>query len=170
MIEILNPEQTEQRGPNAELLYRTLQYIKDHPDEWDQSDWRSIYANPGTPPVGCFALHTCLLAGGEFVDEDQWGRDSSTTCFFKFVPELDGPHSQIPDSTLPLEWSDEHGVHPSGRARAVLGLTVDQGNFLFYGQNSIELFEYKIQTILNHPEVDDSIELSRLQRGESEDS
>ncbi len=41
--------------PNVELLEKTLKYIEEHPEEWDQAEWFC-----GT--VACFAGHVVGLA------------------------------------------------------------------------------------------------------------
>lgn len=48
---------------NVELLEKTLQHIKDHPEEWDQSIYRSQTLPNGCSTACCFAGTAVLLAG-----------------------------------------------------------------------------------------------------------
>jgi hypothetical protein len=41
---------------NVELLDKTLNYVLDHPDEWEQSMWHC-------GSTGCFAYWACVLSG-----------------------------------------------------------------------------------------------------------
>jgi hypothetical protein len=46
---------------NTDLLTKTLAYIEEHPEEWNQENWRC-----GTQC--CFAGHAALLAGWQWVN------------------------------------------------------------------------------------------------------
>lgn len=46
--------------PNADLAYRVLDHIDEHPEQWDQGRWIGK-AECGT--VACFAGWACLLSG-----------------------------------------------------------------------------------------------------------
>jgi hypothetical protein len=48
-------------APNVDLLRRTLAYIEEHPQEWNQRAWRC-----GT--TACFAGHAVILDGGRWAD------------------------------------------------------------------------------------------------------
>jgi hypothetical protein len=57
---------------NVELLERTLTYIRDHPEEWDQGHW---ICNT----TACFAGHAILLDGVEITNRlpSNWGMYST---------------------------------------------------------------------------------------------
>jgi len=52
--------------PNTELLKKTLTYIKDNPEQWEQDWWVTAADDRETPGCGtayCFAGHTVVLSG-----------------------------------------------------------------------------------------------------------
>lgn len=51
-------------SPNVALLTATLEYIKAHPEEWDQKTWRC-----GT--TACFAGHAVKQAGARWVNQHE---------------------------------------------------------------------------------------------------
>lgn len=53
------------REPNAELAYKVLDYIRAHPEEWDQRTW---YTKNMCGTAACFAGWSVILAGGKIVD------------------------------------------------------------------------------------------------------
>lgn len=58
---------------NIQLLDEVLDYIIDHPDEWDQGSWFDNSAKSACGTTACFAGHALKMTGHEIVmkrDED----------------------------------------------------------------------------------------------------
>jgi len=93
---------------NAPLMFKTLDHIDAHPDEYNQGEW-ATKGPCGT--VACFAGTAVMLAGHEF---DFRYEDVDATDVVK----------------------DGRSIREV--ARLELGLTFDQGEVLFYGGNSLD--------------------------------
>lgn len=109
-------ENTE-NGVNVPLLRQTLDYIKTHPQEWDQEVWRWV-TDCGT--VACFAGTACRLNGDTFGDLD---------CV-DLVILPDGKVQEI-----------------KGRARDILGLTIGEADGLFAAENTLETLEQIVEEL-----------------------
>jgi hypothetical protein len=55
---------------NVAGLNQTMQYIEEHPEEWDQGNWAVTKAGCGT--AYCFAGTWAALNGAEFDFNDYW--------------------------------------------------------------------------------------------------
>lgn len=98
---------------NVPLLRKTLEFVSEHPEEWNQRTWG--YNFPcGT--VGCFAHHACRLSGAEFVDAQH------------VLAAPGDPRDRI------FVHLGKRVVHVSDRARRALG--VENAN-LFGGANTL---------------------------------
>lgn len=109
-------ENTE-NGVNVPLLRQTLDYIKTHPQEWDQEVWRQVRPC-GT--VACFAGWACALNGDRF-NPDDWD--------FVITDES--------GVSFPIE----------DRAREILGLTIGDADWLFDGGNTLDDLEQIVEEL-----------------------
>lgn len=121
---------------NVQLLQDTLNYIKNHPDEWYQSSWyahfdadstRWFAGDAGAPcrTAYCFAGTAAILSG---------------------FPPPPKEHRTI--------WSDENGVQVDEYAEKALGLTYSQAVELFHASNTLEDLEEMVAKIIENPEID----------------
>jgi hypothetical protein len=122
--------------PNAELLEQVMQYIEDHPEQWDQSDWVCETA-------GCFAGNALLLSGFERVYGDYYGRYTK--------------RGERPDREAVL--MRDRLFSPAGETRYVeqtaacaLGLQGSQKR-LFTGNNCIHTLRKLVERLKADPEV-----------------
>jgi hypothetical protein len=103
---------------NVDLLRKTLAHVEAHPQEWNQSAWRTHLGL-------CFGSRACELAGG------QWIHDDPHHAFAPYlVPEKGDARRDV--STLR---DGPKGVYAGVRARRILGLTDDQATRLFASVN-----------------------------------
>lgn len=106
---------------NVELLQKTLQYIKDHPEEWNQSSW-----DCGT--TACFAGWACRLAIMEnetlFAEYGRyWEKKGWESSFpYNFIEQL---------------------------AKDVLDIDHDDANNLFSSTNTLNTLEEIVNDIIN---------------------
>ena len=70
-VPVLNPK-TMTYDERKKLAYDTLDYIKAHPERWDQGEWR---CSTGM----CYAGWLATLAGGTWMDEDFGSYTTSAT-------------------------------------------------------------------------------------------
>ena len=104
---------------NAPLMFKTLDYIRDHPGQWNQGEWAEQTAC-GT--VACFAGTAVMLTGYDFdftVYEDEVRSTDKVTT----------------------------GDNIRDVATIELGLTAIQADFLFYGGNTLEDLEQYVGLI-----------------------
>lgn len=134
---------------NEKLLLETLEYIKTHPQFWEQSAW-GIWTNEvtGHPEIilttvameeinscgsaFCFAGHAALRTG--------------------FPPPPKSPNEM---------WTDDKGTWIDDHARTALGLTYDQADILFSPENTMDELETLVKAIIENPEID-ADELEKL--------
>lgn len=107
--------------PNVALLRQTLDYIEDHPLDWDQARWHC-----GT--VCCFAGRAALLNGAEWAQI----HGMSATRSVAVVARDDDPAGHVRES------DGCRFVHVEVRAARVLGLTLEQAQDLFDPANSLD--------------------------------
>lgn len=98
---------------NAALLRQTLDYIKTHPEQWEQSTWR---AEELCGTVACFAGWACALNGDMF-DPSEWDL------------VLTDANGKPVDSMI------------ERRAEEILGLTEDQADDLFGAYRTLDELE-----------------------------
>jgi hypothetical protein len=110
---------------NTTLLRQTLNYIKEHPQEWNQKEWRC-----GT--TYCFAGTAVKLDGGEFVSED------SPRVYAR------------PEEFNPARWAycGFPTIEIYSRAVNILGLTDEQADNLFAPNNNLTDLEYKVNELI----------------------
>jgi len=107
---------------NLAFLHQTLEYIKTHPNQWNQATWRC-----GTGM--CFAGWACTLAGGHWYDID------GDIAYLDIEPEDDhSRYEQFTDLSFPL-------IHVQDRAQRLLDLDDDICDALFIGSNTLEDLE-----------------------------
>lgn len=98
--------------PNIPLLRKTLEYIEEHPHEWDQDSWAEKW--PGCGTTMCVAGTATYLSGADLVwTRNEGGRISFDEAVLCQTP--DGLHRDIEDYATEL-----------------LGLTPGQANAIFY--------------------------------------
>lgn len=110
---------------NTELLEKVMQYILDHPEEHDQSQWFC-----GT--TACFAGHTALLSGYRL--PHPLGQNEAIAV----VVDKDGKRHYVDDLAIEL-----------------LGLTCDQGNLLFGASNNLEQLQLTVRGLINGQSVNE---------------
>lgn len=130
------------------LLEETLQFIKDNPVEWNQASWR---CGSGM----CFAGHAVTLAGGSWATNP----GSEYSGWLLAEPGEGGSMSMRVDAkgwAIDLDWESDGGnggvrevrcVPAEYRARRLLGLTAEESDRLFEGDNSLEDIEADIGAI-----------------------
>lgn len=104
--------------PNVALLRQTLEYIKAHPQEWDQEFYR---CETGM----CFAGWAATLAGGV------WAGPGDT----EMVAEPDDPADRTFDGR----------IHVADRAERLLGLNAEQVEDLFTPDNDLDDLECYVE-------------------------
>lgn len=104
--------------PNVELLNRTLDYIRTHPKEWQQSSWVCGSS-------ACFAGHALRLAG-HVVSE--------------------GPSPDYGAGIFPL-LDGKYCVNWWGAGAEVLGISEDCADDLFSPYNTLPMLEEKVLQI-----------------------
>lgn len=105
--------------PNVELLDRTLAYIEEHPEEWDQKEWVC-------GSTACFAGNALLLEGLERIRTSN-GRLLSRTDL------------QVPSTGASVEIAET--------AKCALGLTDMQARTLFAGFNNMAALRQMVANI-----------------------
>jgi hypothetical protein len=96
---------------NTDLLRRTMQHIRAHPETWSQIDYRR-------GAIGCFAYHAALLAGGELAHPAPTiPRPSGGEPY----PNHDA-HLRCNGTARGLGFSDADEIHLQEFARRALGL------------------------------------------------
>lgn len=104
---------------NIELLQQTMQYIRDNPEEWDQSYW-------GCGTTACFAGHAVRLTGAKLLHYGD---------------------SLFADYCLPLEAGNP--VDIAEHARRVLELGNEVSQVLFNANNTLEDLEAIVDALIN---------------------
>lgn len=123
---------------NIELLQETLDYIKAHPSEWYQEYWASKAPMCGTK--FCFAGHAIQLAQPKGIKAKFYWMDSAEN-----VSDPSQPHEglltanlvDVPDGTYEV----------AELASRYLGLTDDEADYLFEGDNTIARLEEYIDVL-----------------------
>lgn len=110
--------------PNAQALRDTLEHIKTHPEEWDQSNYRR-----------CFAGITARLAGGV------WSGDDFNT-FLRAAP--DDPPEHLLHTGQPWQQNE---VLVRERAARLLGLTDWEAMGLFWGYNDLDDLQRQVDNL-----------------------
>jgi hypothetical protein len=118
---------------NVELLKAALDYIKTHPDEWEQENWR---CDSGM----CFAGVGSQLAGG------RWLMPSDSPHAAYLIPEPDDAEEDIYEVRVDPFGERQRVVHARQRAKRLFGLNEVQSYRLFAAGNSL----YDIEREINH--------------------
>lgn len=131
---------------NVELLRETLQYIKNNPQSWRQDVWFT-HIDPETGrrvesvieveveevnscnTAFCFAGHAALKSGFPAPPKESYSQ---------WTAEIDGKT-----------------VHVDTYAASKLGITYDQADVLFSGENSLEDIETIVEAIIENPDISD---------------
>ena len=137
---------------NVELLRETMQYIKNNPQSWRQDVWFT-HLDPETgrrthelveveveevnscKTAFCFAGHAALKSGFPSPPKDS---------YTNWIAEINGENV----------WVDAYAARQ-------LGITYDQAEVLFAGENSMEELEVLVEAIINKPDIT-SDDLERL--------
>lgn len=110
--------------PNVALLEETLTYIRDHPEEWDQTKWVC-----GT--AACFAGRAALLSGHT-------------------VPQTHTTH--VTDMVGWFRTDGDERVGEV--AERELGITFDQAEDLFNATNTMDDLEHVVKNIINESQAE----------------
>ena len=127
-VPVLNPK-TMTYDERKRLAYDTLDYIKAHPEDWNQGEWR---CSTGM----CYAGWLVTLAGGTWKNQADNDYDFSSYLTDAVLVPLPG---EEPDPTTLTGVDDGPYVHASTRACALLGIGVrtDTSAHLFNADNGI---------------------------------
>jgi hypothetical protein len=119
---------------NADLLLKTLQFIRTHPELWNQLDYRR-------GNQGCFALHASLLAGGQLADPAPTVlRDGETV--------LNHNANLVRNEVaLRLGFSPDDDIHAREFATRALGMLPHQADDLFRSDNTLLDLELLIRDL-----------------------
>lgn len=115
---------------NAALLRSTLDYIKTHPEQWNQKTWHC-----GT--TACFAGHAAILAGC------RWGHLESSAVILTEALETLVPSWRIED------FGSYRVTSAAAAATVALGLTESQANALFASYNTLESLEEIVEALID---------------------
>lgn len=126
---------------NVELLNKTMTYIKDHPESWDQAYW---IINNYCGTVGCFAGWACMLSGADIK-----------------IPQKNAYYGTIQVNGTTRNVQDF--------AREVLGLDSAKSGALFCSDNSMEDLERMVKHLNDHPDAN-YVELINLRSQRSSSS
>lgn len=119
---------------NTDLLRKTMQHIRGHPDTWSQIDYRR-------GATGCFAYHAALLAGGELAHPAPTvPRPSGGEPY----PNHDA-HLRCNGVAQGLGFSHADEIHLKEFARRALGLNPKQAGDLFWAGNNLADLERLVQ-------------------------
>lgn len=114
---------------NVPLLRKSLEFVTEHPEEWDQTTFGAV-RSCGT--VGCFAHHAVRLDGAKMVGV-QYAR----------FEEGDDPDYLISIAGVPT-------THVRHRAQRVLGLP--DGHRLFDSDNTLLDLEVMVNRLIREAE------------------
>lgn len=110
---------------NVQLLQKTLDHIRSHPEEWEQRFWR---CGAGM----CFAGHAAILGGATWLTELDVTADDFDTVV-------------MPDKTT------KHPVQFA--AQQLLDVTFPQADKLFSADNTFAQLEHLVEAIVRDEEV-----------------
>lgn len=134
---------------NEKLLLETLEYIKTHPQQWDQSVW-GIWTDEVTG-------HPEVIES--IVSVEEINSCGSAFCFAGHAALRTG--FPPPPKVNNAMWTDSNGRFVDDHARTVLGLTWGQADVLFSPENSMDNLETLVTAIIENPEIDQE-ELEKL--------
>lgn len=124
---------------NTKLLDETLEFIKTHPQEWEQKVWFGWYKD------GVLTYDEITV---EMIEQNSC---QSGMCFAGHAALRAG--FPAPPKNNDDLWTDGEGQHVSDFAREKLGLTLGQASALFDGENSLEDLERMVEAIKANPNV-----------------
>lgn len=118
---------------NVQLLQKTLDHIKAHPEEWEQRFWRC-------ETKYCFAGHAAIIGGAEWVvAENDPNPDNMPMWDLVTMPGSDAPRE--------VQFA----------ASELLEITDRQADKLYWGSNTVEDLEYQIEAIIAGRETPDRV-------------
>lgn len=124
---------------NEALLRETLQYIKEHPQQWNQEVWFTWKDANGN-----------RLFDAIEVEFEEVNSCNSAFCFAGHAALKSGFGKPPKDSNRVWEYD---GVEVSEWATDKLGLTWDQADVLFSSSNTMEDLELIVNAILENPNI-----------------
>ncbi|MEV0616086.1 hypothetical protein AB0I81_22425 [Nonomuraea sp. NPDC050404] len=108
--------------PNVTLLKSTFAHVVQHPERWDQGDWRA-----------CMAAHVVMASGGRWVTTDATEETSLAVLATADEREMcQGRAMRLPAGTV------VEGVWVWERAVRLLDITPRQGRQLFAPTNTLD--------------------------------
>ncbi len=115
--------------PNTEALVDTFEYILTHPKEWDQSSWRcgTTYCFAGNAAVNIFGV--VLDRNNDIVLTPESAELLNNTEVNDFMRAFYGLAHR--------SWQEGDLLHVGDFAEVALGLTVEQADELFHGENTL---------------------------------
>lgn len=117
---------------NVPLLRKTLEHVREHPEEWRQHSWGQ-YSRLSCGTVGCFAHHAVRLDGGKFISATR-------------VAAEDGDDPEYVELVL-----GQRAVPVRYRAQRALGLSGGTRG-LFWGANTLEDLERIVGKLIREAE------------------
>jgi hypothetical protein len=139
-------------APNVPLLRATFAVIKNHPEHWDQGDWR---CSTGM----CFAGWASVIAGAEFVVphalldsleplEVQGHRVNPQGIACLVRHPLAEHHCCVVSTSASERLVALTGMRVNAFAQQALGLTEDQADALFDSGNSLPTLERMVEILI----------------------
>lgn len=132
---------------NVELLRETMDYIKNNPQKWRQDSWYAWVNEAGQIEYGVISL-----------DMEEVNSCGSAFCFAGHAALKSG--FPAPPRENHRQWTKAEevdgytqNVHVDEFAREKLGLTWEQAEVLFSGDNTLEDLEKIVDAIIDDPEI-----------------
>ena len=151
---------------NVDLLRETLDHIKNNPQTWRQDVWFT-HVDPET------GFRTDELISFDVEEVNSCG---TAFCFAGHAALKSG--FVAPPKNSYSHWCKEEYDEASGRTRTIfvddhaakaLGITWDQADVLFSGENSMEDLETIVNAIIEDPDISGSELNGLVDRNEDED-
>lgn len=144
---------SNQTTPNVELLTNVLDYIKEHPDEWEQKNWitsfecdsKANYERVGVPVPACgtafcFAGHALALNSIEI-------KVDNNTYIYSSDYHENGERDVY--AMVGTGYYAVNGNPVSDVAAEILGLGPKQASVLFMAYNRLEDLEHIVEQIIS---------------------
>jgi hypothetical protein len=120
---------------NVALLRRTLQWVQEHPEHWNQRRW-AVESRCGT--AFCFAGAALFLTEAQFTFGDAVNTGTGASyADFVLMSSLPPDVQEGCDSVGSSAAEEDDRVWISEAARELLGLSYEQANDLFDAYNSL---------------------------------
>lgn len=161
---------------DKDLAVTALSVIETRPERWDQGSWREDFNNPDRPiedfhddPLDdqCGTAF-CMAGWVAALDRAKWAGRLTSVGRNNYRFDMYGDRVADPDRcTCPPQrpfCTCENTMLVSEYAQMRLGLTVDEADALFNGDNQIEDLRAGVKALLNGEDVDTAVSTSRWGR------